>query len=422
MRGIVSDPATAVDPPTYDTVLDFVARHCLGVLYDETVKSFCILGDDQAKLVHRKEQPLTEPTIVHGLAGTGKTISIMARIQGISGNLNAACRALYVCSEDNALTMVKRKLEACQVDLTHITFANQSTFPHSFSDLSQNDKVIQDLISLGYRYIYLDSAEDLGVNWLNGLLEKMVVPPKDSKKVSTLEENQICGDFWITVDPYQGLNDTHYLASGFMKQVHWKGNLINIKLLEEGVKLKKFVKLEECFRMPLAMIKHIKTKKVLPTNDLPRAKDVQSQGVVVEDIHIPSGGHKLQYLAEELANQLYKKVMITGIHPGHCAVVYHDGAVDDLFPQNEGGFLTFVDRVNSILKGLSVKGQASHMLQVTRDIEESLLYNKSCRNTSSALPLTISPNSINLSLPEETVEYEIERHREVMLSQVSQLT
>ena len=116
MKGIISDPTTAVDPSTYDTVLDFVACHCIGVLYDETVKSFCILGDDQAKLVNRKEQPLTKPTIVYGLAGTGKTISIMARIQCISGNLNASCKALYICFEDNAIAMVKRKLEACKVE------------------------------------------------------------------------------------------------------------------------------------------------------------------------------------------------------------------------------------------------------------------------------------------------------------------
>ena len=81
------------------------------------------------------------------------------------------------------------------------------------------------------------------------------------------------------------------------------------------------------------------------------------------------------------------------------------------------GFLTFVDGVNSDLKGLSVKGQASHMLQVTRDIRESLLYNKSCNKTSSTfpVPLTISPKSVGLFSPEETVEYEIERHCEVNL-------
>ena len=136
MKEIVSDSAMVVDPSTYDTVLDFVARHCVGVLYDETVKSFCILGDEQAKLVNSKEQLLTKPTIVYGLGGTGKTISILARIQSISGKLNASCRALYVCFEDNAIAMVKRKLQACQVDLTYITFANHNTFPHCFSGLS----------------------------------------------------------------------------------------------------------------------------------------------------------------------------------------------------------------------------------------------------------------------------------------------
>ena len=135
--------------------------------------------------------------------------------------------------------------------------------------------------------------------------------------------------------------------------------------------------------------------------------------MVVEDINFTSRNHKLQSLAEELANQLHKKVMLTGIHPGHCAVVYHDGAVDDLFPQNEGGFLAFVDRVNSTLKGLSVKGQASHMLQVTQDFNEGLLYKRSHCNTSSfsPSPLIICPRSINSA--EETVEYETEKHGEV---------
>ena len=413
MKGIISDPAMAIDPSTYDTVLDFVARHCVGVLYDETVKSFCILGDEQAKLVNRKEQPLTKPTIVYGLAGTGKTISIMARIQHISGNLNASCKALYVCFEDNVKAMVQRKLEACQVDLDYITFANHNTFQHSFGDLSRNDKVIQDLISQGHRYIYLDSAEDLGVDWVNGLLEKTVAPTKDPNKLVPLETS---GDFWITIDPYQGLNDSHYLASGYMKQVHWKGNLINSTLLKQGAKLNKIVLLEECFRMPLNMIKHIEAEKVLPTSDLPRAKDVRSRGVVLENINLPAGYH-LQSLAEELADQLYEKVMITGVHPGHCAVVYNDGAVDDIFPPNQGGFLTFVKTMNSSLKGLSVKGQASHMLQVTQDINESLLYKRSQCNTSSAhpLPFTISPRSIALNSAEETVEYNMERHGEVTL-------
>ena len=161
------------------------------------------------------------------------------------------------------------------------------------------------------------------------------------------------------------------------------------------------------------MVKHIETEKVLPTNDLPRARDVRCQGVVVEDIDLPAAGYNLQFVAEKLADQLYKKVMITGIHPGHCAVVYNDGTVDDLFPPNQGGFLTFVDAVNSSLKKISVKCQASHMLQVSLDIKESLLYNKSC---GFPLPLHLAkpPNSVAPTSAEETVEYKFERHCEVL--------
>ena len=43
------------------------------------------LGEDAEKAVFDKEeQPLTEPTLIYGLAGTGKTITIMARIQHIT--------------------------------------------------------------------------------------------------------------------------------------------------------------------------------------------------------------------------------------------------------------------------------------------------------------------------------------------------
>ena len=43
------------------------------------------LGEDAEKGVFdMEEQPLTEPTLIYGLAGTGKTMLIMARIQHIT--------------------------------------------------------------------------------------------------------------------------------------------------------------------------------------------------------------------------------------------------------------------------------------------------------------------------------------------------
>ena len=226
IKSIVTDPSKAVDDDVYDSILQFVTRHCVGVLYDETVKSFCILGKDQAQLVKRTEQPLNNPTVIYGLGGTGKTISIMARIQHISSQLNSASRAIYFTSEDNAIEMVKKRLEACNVDLTHVTFANLATSPYNLRDITHNDKVVQDLIRDGYRYIYLDSAEDFGVDWVNALLAKTLT----AQRRAILDK----GDFWITVDPYQGLGDVHSLMKGPGNRMHWLGNLPNKALLEEG--------------------------------------------------------------------------------------------------------------------------------------------------------------------------------------------
>ena len=58
IEGIVNDPLQAVDKDVFDSVLGFVARHCVGVLHDQVVKSFCILGDDQVKLVKKSKLPL----------------------------------------------------------------------------------------------------------------------------------------------------------------------------------------------------------------------------------------------------------------------------------------------------------------------------------------------------------------------------
>mgnify|MGYP003322239561 CR=1 FL=1 len=418
MKGIISDPTTAVDPSTYDSVLDFVARHCVGVLYDETVKSFCILGDDQAKLVNSKEQPLTKPTIVYGLGGTGKTISIMARIQRISGKLNASCRALYVCFEDNATAMVKRKLGACKVDLAHIIFANFSSFPHNLSGIAQDEKVLDNLVSLGYRYIYLDSAEDLGVDWVNRLLESVLKPVQDSnhKTSKTSLSSQIFGDFWITMDPYQGLKDTHSLVRGFQNQIEWQGNLVDSNLLKKGFKRNKFIKLKECFRMPRTAIEHLDRENILPTNDLPRAQDVNSMGVKVEDISLP-GSYTIQWLADQLADRLYKKVMLRGIHPGHCAILFHHEAMADLFPSSEGGFSAFLQGANAELRSMSVGRQAGHMLQMTEDVAESILFG--CHTTLSSTSATalvsfpLHSQVGSISAPKDTAEYKTEQHNEV---------
>ena len=228
--------------------------------------------------------------------------------------------------------------------------------------------------------------------------------------------NQITGDFWITMDPYQGLRDTHSLVRGFQNQIHWQGNLIDSNLLEKGFKQNKFIHLKECFRMPLTSIQHLDKEKILPIKDLPRAQDVKSWGVVVEDMSLPAS-YTVQWLAEQLADRLCKKVMLRGIHPGHCSVLYNHTAEDDLFPQDQGGLPIFLQMVNSSLRTIPVTRQASHVLQLTQNIMESVLYSCNCNSQdTSTTPLTVYVQLMAPSSAEETVEYKMERHSEVILN------
>ena len=162
--------------------------------------------------------------------------------------------------------------------------------------------------------------------------------------------------------------------------------------------------------MPRAMIDHIDSKKVLPTNDLPTAKDVESQGVVEENIDFPAG-YSIESLAEKLAHKLHTDVMMRGIHPGHCAIIFDGDATAELFPIPNGGLSSFVQLVNEWLRAIPAKSQAGHMLQISQSMEETLLYSGSLSSNAASAnaPLLSDP----LSDGQATAAYKMERHAEV---------
>ena len=78
----------------------------------------------------------------------------------------------------------------------------------------------------------------MGVDWVNELLAKILTVDQQRGSITSI------GDFWITVDPYQGLGDTHSLMKGRGNQIHWLGNHANSKLLKKGFQKNRIVKLE----------------------------------------------------------------------------------------------------------------------------------------------------------------------------------
>ena len=109
--------------------------------------------------------------------------------------------------------------------------------------------------------------------------------------------------------------------------------------------------------------------------------------------------------------------MMRGIHPGQCAVVFHGGAGDKLFPPEDGGLATFVQLVNELLRATPAKNHAGHMLQISPDIEKTLLYSRNLTSTSGPavgeMPLFSEMSSGADGA--ETVAFETERHAEVRM-------
>ena len=135
-------------------------------------------------------------------------------------------------------------------------------------------------------------------------------------------------------------------------------------------------------------------------------------------------GYSDQSLAEKLANKLHADVMMRGIHPGHCAVVFDGDATAELFPTPNSGLPSFVQLVNEWLRAIPARNQAGHMLQISQNIDETLLYSGSLRATSYRRGLSATPASAVANAPllceahggadgEATAAYKMERHAEV---------
>ena len=134
--------------------------------------------------------------------------------------------------------------------------------------------------------------------------------------------------------------------------------------------------------------------------------------MVGEDIDFPVG-YSDQRMAEKLAKTLKTHVMMRGIHPGHCAIVFDGDTVAELFPSHTGGLPAFVQLVNEWLRALPAKSQAGHMLQIIQSMEETLLYSGtlSSNGASANAPLVSDP-FIDAD-GKATAAYKMERHAEV---------
>ena len=315
---VISDPTKAVEQNTYDKVLSFFTLLSCGVLYDKLSEKFCVLGKDQKKLVDSALLPIDTLRGVMGLAGTGKTIAVCARVEQhkIKRRLGPQSKVAYICESETVQNWVRMVLSKCGVDVTSLV-----KFISLKNDASGNPfdfhKEVKELVNDGFRFIYIDSAEDLGVKHLNKLITSMVQP-------RTSVPSAELGDVWILFDQYQSLIDGHVLLKNSnTKQVCWGG----VTLDEESIKAAKnggqIFTLTTSFRMPENVLEHIKKSCLLPEEKFPVAVFEGAGTVKVKTV--------AGLLVEEIAEEVHDIVCKRGIHPGHIAVVFEKKYAQMLF-------------------------------------------------------------------------------------------
>ncbi|XP_023703812.1 uncharacterized protein LOC111862551 isoform X3 [Cryptotermes secundus] len=126
----------------------FIVLSC-GVYVDEIHDGMlALLSQEQVDLLNRR--PTNKPLIIHGAAGTGKTMLIIRKLQQLheEGELHKNARALYVCYWPGIRCDVVRKLEALGISEFVDT---QRFFISTDGFLKGNNN--------GYKHVFMDECE-----------------------------------------------------------------------------------------------------------------------------------------------------------------------------------------------------------------------------------------------------------------------
>ncbi|XP_021913424.1 uncharacterized protein LOC110826763 isoform X2 [Zootermopsis nevadensis] len=126
----------------------FIVLSC-GVYVDEIHEGMlALLSQEQVDLLNRR--PTGKPLIIHGAAGTGKTMLTVRKLQQLyeDGQLHENSRALYICYWPGIRCDVVQKLEALGIS----EFVDTQRFFISTDGFLKGNKK-------GYKHIFMDESE-----------------------------------------------------------------------------------------------------------------------------------------------------------------------------------------------------------------------------------------------------------------------
>jgi len=254
----------AIDQTTWTKILRIHTLHSRGVLYDEISKKFKILGKDQNNLLHLPKHKLSHPRFISGTAGTGKTLTVCAKIEELVNNneVDEDNKVLYICFSDGMISWVKNELKRLEskVNLELCTLVNYKSSDIFKNFYKESKKMAELLYQEKYRYIFIDEAQDLGVKEIESMIRSV------TNKDDYFELEQPYGHFWILFDVFQSESDDHQLSMIGEKRsrIRWDGSVINEKVFKKGKEKGLIITLTEIFRMTDRIVEHIKLNGINP--------------------------------------------------------------------------------------------------------------------------------------------------------------
>ncbi|KAJ3641236.1 hypothetical protein Zmor_027751 [Zophobas morio] len=144
---------TKVPEAIFDVLLNrFVILSC-GVFVDEIDRGLmALLTQEQFDLLHSNTCQHPKALVVHGAAGTGKTLLVLRKLELLhrAGRLNEDNRALYICYWPGIRYELELKMEALGIR----EFVDTARFYISIPDFLKNNKNV-------YKHVFMDEAEAL---------------------------------------------------------------------------------------------------------------------------------------------------------------------------------------------------------------------------------------------------------------------
>ena len=350
-----------------------------GSLYDEYEKEFYLLGPDQNSILRLPDHDLRQPIMVEGIAGTGKTLTIAAKIEALfqQGKLTASSRAIYVAFSNHMLQHMQLLLTKAKVDLSFLEMKNASEDLEIKSCFFEQTKMDQ-MTAFGMRYFFIDEAEDLGYTSLQQLAEPRLEPGHT-------------GLFLVTYDYNQCRQEQHSLEAANLSpvsmdelsthQLKWKGRTFDSnKMKTVGAHWT----LTTVFRMTQKIASHIDEKHLIPKMKIGYHMKHDIKGVECSEDQINiADPNNVKTMVNQYTRKLVDVIASKNLHPGHIAILFPDDDFKIIF----GTKVCYTDFLNKLRHSIeSMYFETKNKIQpaVTSNLHDSIFFShkpdlKHCR-------------------------------------------